>query len=93
VRRSEPRRDDDTAAARPTALSGVESVLNAPDAALHWYGKSEVYPLRKLGHLTVTGSDTGGIESDATGGGATGNDATGGGAAGDHATGGRRDRR
>ena len=66
------RRDSDaTAGPRPTALSGVEAVLGAPDAALHWYGKSEVYPLRKLGHLTVTDGDAGG-----TGRGAAGSDAT-----------------
>ena len=41
----------------PATLRGVESVLAAPDADLHWYGKSEVRPLRKMGHLTVTASD------------------------------------
>ncbi|TKX44352.1 MULTISPECIES: 5-(carboxyamino)imidazole ribonucleotide synthase [unclassified Halorubrum] len=35
-------------------LRNVESVLDAPDADLHWYGKDDVYPLRKMGHLTVT---------------------------------------
>ncbi|MEF8780571.1 MAG: 5-(carboxyamino)imidazole ribonucleotide synthase [Haloferacaceae archaeon] len=39
------------------ALSGVESVLSAPDAHLHWYGKREVRPLRKMGHLAVTASE------------------------------------
>jgi 5-(carboxyamino)imidazole ribonucleotide synthase len=29
-------------------------VLAAPDAALHWYGKDDVRPLRKMGHLTAT---------------------------------------
>ncbi|OYR80831.1 5-(carboxyamino)imidazole ribonucleotide synthase, partial [Halorubrum ezzemoulense] len=38
-------------------LRNVESVLDAPDADLHWYGKDDVYPLRKMGHLTVTERD------------------------------------
>ncbi|PSQ57536.1 5-(carboxyamino)imidazole ribonucleotide synthase [Halobacteriales archaeon SW_8_68_21] len=41
----------------PTALRNVETVLDAPDADLHWYGKDDVYPLRKMGHLTVTDAD------------------------------------
>lgn len=40
---------------RPAELRGVEAVLDAPDAHLHWYGKREARPLRKMGHLTVTG--------------------------------------
>ena len=36
-------------------LAGVEPVLSAPNAYLHWYGKREVRPLRKMGHLAVTG--------------------------------------
>ncbi|RLM71149.1 5-(carboxyamino)imidazole ribonucleotide synthase [Halorubrum sp. Atlit-8R] len=35
-------------------LRNVETVLDAPDVDLHWYGKDDVYPLRKMGHLTVT---------------------------------------
>jgi 5-(carboxyamino)imidazole ribonucleotide synthase len=35
--------------------SGIESVLAHPGASYHWYGKHEVYPLRKMGHLTVVG--------------------------------------
>ncbi len=38
-------------------LSGVEEVLAEPDASLHWYGKREARPLRKMGHLTVTASE------------------------------------
>ncbi|WP_277555299.1 5-(carboxyamino)imidazole ribonucleotide synthase [Halobaculum limi] len=43
--------------AEPTAarLSGVEDVLAAPNATLHWYGKHEARPLRKMGHLTLIG--------------------------------------
>ena len=41
----------------PAVLRNVETVLDAPDADLHWYGKDDVYPLRKMGHLTVTDAD------------------------------------
>jgi 5-(carboxyamino)imidazole ribonucleotide synthase len=47
---------DETQAA---TLRNVESVLGAADADLHWYGKDDVYPLRKMGHLTVTERDAG----------------------------------
>lgn len=43
--------------ARPVSIDGVESVLGMEAVHFHWYGKREVRPLRKLGHLTVTGSD------------------------------------
>jgi 5-(carboxyamino)imidazole ribonucleotide synthase len=39
----------------PAELSGVETVLGAADAHLHWYGKREARPLRKMGHVTVVG--------------------------------------
>ena len=43
---------------RQTAtLSGEEEVLGTERAHLHWYGKREVYPLRKMGHITRTGDD------------------------------------
>ncbi len=38
----------------PATLRNVEPVLAAPDVDLHWYGKDEVRPLRKMGHLTAT---------------------------------------
>lgn len=43
--------------AEPTRarLSGTESVLERHGAHLHWYGKDEARPLRKLGHVTLTG--------------------------------------
>jgi len=41
----------------PAVLRNVETVLDAPDADLHWYGKDDVYPLRKMCHLTVTDAD------------------------------------
>ena len=42
---------------RPARLSGVDEALSTPGAHLHWYGKREARPLRKLGHVTVTGED------------------------------------
>jgi len=39
---------------RPAELSGVPDVLASPGAHLHWYGKREVRPLRKMGHVTLT---------------------------------------
>ncbi|WP_231184018.1 5-(carboxyamino)imidazole ribonucleotide synthase [Haladaptatus sp. DYF46] len=38
-------------------LSGVEGVLSTDGAAFHWYGKREVRPLRKMGHVTLVGDD------------------------------------
>jgi len=40
--------------ARPT---GWTDALGVPGAAVYIYGKPAVYPERKLGHVTVTGSD------------------------------------
>jgi 5-(carboxyamino)imidazole ribonucleotide synthase len=45
----------DVDAPEPAALSGVGTLLAAPDAHLHWYGKREARPLRKMGHVTVLG--------------------------------------
>ena len=36
-------------------LRGEKSILSAERAHLHWYGKREVYGLRKMGHVTMTG--------------------------------------
>jgi len=47
----------------PATLRGVRAVLES-DAALHWYGKREVRPLRKMGHLTAVGEDRGTLLSD-----------------------------
>ncbi|MCU4798932.1 5-(carboxyamino)imidazole ribonucleotide synthase [Halobacteria archaeon HArc-gm2] len=49
---------------RPATLSGEESVLATPRAHLHWYGKHDVYELRKMGHVTLVGGDDGDDESD-----------------------------
>jgi 5-(carboxyamino)imidazole ribonucleotide synthase len=43
---------------KPADLSGVEAVLEAPSASLHWYGKREVRPLRKMGHVTLSDADS-----------------------------------
>jgi 5-(carboxyamino)imidazole ribonucleotide synthase len=38
---------------RPANLLGADTVLETPGAALHWYGKREARPLRKMGHVAV----------------------------------------
>ncbi|MFB6221489.1 MAG: 5-(carboxyamino)imidazole ribonucleotide synthase [Halolamina sp.] len=43
----------DVPAPEQAELHGVEGVLDQPNASLHWYGKREARPLRKMGHLTV----------------------------------------
>ena len=43
--------------AAPAELHGVTRALATPDAHLHWYGKEQVRPLRKMGHVTVVGDD------------------------------------
>ncbi|MDJ1430765.1 5-(carboxyamino)imidazole ribonucleotide synthase [Halostagnicola sp. A-GB9-2] len=39
---------------REATLQNVERILETPAAHLHWYGKREVRPLRKMGHITVS---------------------------------------
>jgi 5-(carboxyamino)imidazole ribonucleotide synthase len=49
----------------PANLLGAEAVLGTPGANLHWYGKREARPLRKMGHVTVVPTDgAGGTGSD-----------------------------
>jgi len=36
-------------------LSGEDAVFETPRAHLHWYGKKDVYRLRKMGHVTLVG--------------------------------------
>ena len=38
-------------------LDGFAQALDIPGAAVHLYGKPDVRPKRKMGHVTVTGSD------------------------------------
>lgn len=47
---------------RPARLEGGESVLAAEGAALHWYGKAEARPLRKMGHLTLVPTEGDGAD-------------------------------
>ncbi|MBV0901795.1 5-(carboxyamino)imidazole ribonucleotide synthase [Haloarcula salina] len=55
----------DVAERQPAALSGEEGILETPRAHLHWYGKREVYDLRKMGHVTLTGDDPDALLADA----------------------------
>ncbi|QLG61613.1 5-(carboxyamino)imidazole ribonucleotide synthase [Halorarum salinum] len=41
----------------PARLRGVGGALSTPNAHFHWYGKREVRPLRKMGHVTLTRAD------------------------------------
>ena len=56
----------DTTLRAPTVMANVlgepdaetrPAVLDEPRLAVHWYGKREVRPLRKLGHVTAVGAD------------------------------------
>ena len=52
----------------PARLAGVERVLETDRATLHWYGKREVYDLRKMGHFTLAGQpgdDVGALREEA----------------------------
>ncbi|MFP8889287.1 5-(carboxyamino)imidazole ribonucleotide synthase [Natrialbaceae archaeon A-CW2] len=39
---------------REAQLRNVERILETPRAHLHWYGKREARPIRKMGHVTLT---------------------------------------
>ncbi|WP_435152877.1 5-(carboxyamino)imidazole ribonucleotide synthase [Haladaptatus sp. DFWS20] len=45
----------DVAESQPADLSGVDEVLSTHGASFHWYGKHQVRPLRKMGHVTLVG--------------------------------------
>ncbi|ELZ09193.1 5-(carboxyamino)imidazole ribonucleotide synthase [Natrialba aegyptia] len=45
----------DVEESRSATLQHVDRILETPGAALHWYGKREARPLRKLGHVTLSG--------------------------------------
>ncbi|MDS0221067.1 5-(carboxyamino)imidazole ribonucleotide synthase [Haloarcula sp. S1AR25-5A] len=55
----------DVAERQPAELEGEDDVLATPRAHLHWYGKREVYELRKMGHVTLTGADADDLLADA----------------------------
>ena len=38
-------------------LPGLQDLLARPSVSLHWYGKREVRPGRKMGHITLTAAD------------------------------------
>jgi 5-(carboxyamino)imidazole ribonucleotide synthase len=42
---------------REAELSGVEHLLADDGTTLHWYGKREARPLRKMGHFTTIGEN------------------------------------
>ncbi len=42
---------------QPARLAGLEAPLSESGVSLHWYGKDEVRPLRKMGHLTAIGGE------------------------------------
>ena len=44
---------------RPAELRGLDPVFDASGASLHWYGKREARPLRKMGHLTLVPTESG----------------------------------
>ena len=41
----------------PAKIDGSEQILGETGAHLHWYGKKETRPFRKMGHLTLCGPD------------------------------------
>lgn len=43
----------------PVHLEGDEAILETTNAHLHWYGKKEERPLRKMGHFTIQDDKTG----------------------------------
>jgi 5-(carboxyamino)imidazole ribonucleotide synthase len=47
----------DVESSRPAELAGTEAILETPEASLHWYGKRDTRPLRKMGHVTLTETD------------------------------------
>lgn len=42
---------------QPAQLVGTDAILETDSASIHWYGKREARPLRKMGHLTVVDDD------------------------------------
>ena len=49
---------------KSATLDGVDTVHGTDGAHLHWYGKREVRPLRKMGHVTLTADGAGTREPD-----------------------------
>ncbi|KDE60341.1 phosphoribosylaminoimidazole carboxylase [Halostagnicola sp. A56] len=55
-------------------LHDVDRILETPAAHLHWYGKAQARPLRKMGHVTVSSGDAIDFESSTTDRSTTGGD-------------------
>ncbi len=49
----------DVEQAGPAQVGDINEILETPGAALHWYGKHQARPLRKMGHVTVTADEAG----------------------------------
>jgi 5-(carboxyamino)imidazole ribonucleotide synthase len=45
----------------PARYVGLDEVLAIGGAAVHLYGKAETKPYRKMGHVTLTGTDAGSL--------------------------------
>ncbi|SEQ55522.1 5-(carboxyamino)imidazole ribonucleotide synthase [Natrinema salaciae] len=43
---------------RPARLTDLDEILETPRAALHWYGKRQARPLRKMGHVTLSADES-----------------------------------
>ncbi|TMT85776.1 5-(carboxyamino)imidazole ribonucleotide synthase [Haloterrigena sp. H1] len=41
----------------PAELGDIDEILETPNANLHWYGKRQARPLRKMGHVTLSAHD------------------------------------
>ncbi|ELY60717.1 phosphoribosylaminoimidazole carboxylase, ATPase subunit [Natronococcus amylolyticus DSM 10524] len=47
----------DVEESRDAELRNLDRILETPAANLHWYGKRQVRPLRKMGHVTIAGRE------------------------------------
>lgn len=47
----------DTGTTQPASPTGITPLLESNDVHLHWYGKQDVRPLRKMGHIAVYGEE------------------------------------
>jgi 5-(carboxyamino)imidazole ribonucleotide synthase len=48
---------------RPARLTGLDAALADPDVHVHLYGKRRVFERRKMGHVTVIGSDVDDVDT------------------------------
>ncbi|MGQ3412238.1 5-(carboxyamino)imidazole ribonucleotide synthase [Natrinema sp. LN54] len=54
---------DDVDEEQRAGFGDIDRILETPGAHLHWYGKRQVRPLRKMGHVTVSGeTEDAGVE-------------------------------